>query len=913
MNVPDAEQPFNSRAPSPIHALPPNPPSPPPKTAFSSSSPIFSSQTLVLPPADSLSSISSPSTPVTPTTPSVSADSKAKRSSPLTDLVDTEKAFVDQLTGIIRKVAAAWSRSNLPPPELDSMFRSIEGIYKANRGLHAKLKAISADPKSAGELGGLLIKWIDELAKPYETYCTKYCTGFDTWEPVQSNARLGPILLQFSSSNPAPSNAGTWTLDALFLLPKTRLKYYLKLYNRLLKNKDNRSLVEAVETLNRLMDTVEARASVKVGEKKHESLKAPTLQTEDEVVIDMRSQTSSPPTAEFASLRLLDVEAKTGSETSSNHGSVSGGERSSRESGATSMSRASTQTLSMPISDLERRLSTERTLDIFSMTPKAVKLQMSPPSLTFTREIRTSLDVVVRFTPRATGVEVVHRQGHLYLLSDLFLICERISPEDRVNSNEADMWLCYPPLSGKVLRVSDVNGQENALQVAIMRKEFIIIETDSLETRNQLMTHLKECIEFSGTLPPPSKQPPPPLPSFNTLPRMQPDIARNGSPVGTPAIDRTRENASPVATRSLLPAIQGQQNASSSESLPPAYATSEGRPPQVDNRRPRTSDGPHKPEPHLPPAPGPHHLRPSVSAQPLPRGPSFGPNNVLPSARSTSYVPGTNGNVTAGPSFSSPYGGQPFPGNPPPQQQQQAMFPNNPTRMQNAPYSSGSLPPSRPPSEPFNDPRNIHKAPSIRSLGSQYSQHDIPGHAPPLPPFHPGYPNNGGPIPRNNSFGSGLQPPQARPLLPSAQQRAVSMAMAEIPFNEPSPPNSPVQQPQQLGPVVSTISAQMKCKVFLQQHHAQWKSLGSAKLKLYREEPTNVKQLVVEADDKNKSVLISTIVLTDGVERVGKTGVAIELSDKGARTGIVYMIQLRNENSAGGLFDSLLAGSDRAR
>ena len=61
-----------------------------------------------------------------------------------------------------------------------------------------------------------------------------------------------------------------------------------------------------------------------------------------------------------------------------------------------------------------------------------------------------------------------------------------------------------------------------------------------------------------------------------------------------------------------------------------------------------------------------------------------------------------------------------------------------------------------------------------------------------------------------------------------------------------------------------------------------------------------------------RSLLISTIVLTDGVERVGKTGVAIELSDQGVRTGIVYMIQLRNETSAGGLFDCLLSGSDRA-
>jgi len=136
--------------------------------------------------------------------------------------------------------------------------------------------------------------------------------------------------------------------------------------------------------------------------------------------------------------------------------------------------------------------------------------------------------------------------------------------------------------------------------------------------------------------------------------------------------------------------------------------------------------------------------------------------------------------------------------------------------------------------------------------------------------------------------------------------------MTDPSFQDPSPPNSPIEEAAPTGPVTSTISAQMKCKVFLKQQHAQWKALGAAKLKLYRQDPTNIKQLVVEADNKAKSVLISTIVLTDGVERVGKTGVAVELSDKGVRTGIIYMIQLRNETSAGGLFDSLLAGSDRA-
>ncbi|KAJ3538495.1 hypothetical protein NMY22_g5133 [Coprinellus aureogranulatus] len=220
------------------------------------------------------------------------------------------------------------------------------------------------------------------------------------------------------------------------------------------------------------------------------------------------------------------------------------------------------------------------------------------------------------------------------------------------------------------------------------------------------------------------------------------------------------------------------------------------------------------------------------------------------------------------------------------------------------PFQANGLPP-RPPSEP-----GIRKSPSMRSLNSQYSSHDLHGGpAPPLPPFASPY---GNPMIRNHSQPN-LHAPQARPMLPSASSRAQSMIDPES-IEAPSPPGSPVpEMPRHTGPVTQSVTAQMKCKVFLQQQHAQWKSLGSAKLKLYREDPTNVKQLVVEADDKKKSILISTIVLPDGVERVGKTGVAIELGNNGQRMGIVYMLQCRNETSAGGLFDSLVSGSDRGK
>lgn len=69
--------------------------------------------------------------------------------------------------------------------------------------------------------------------------------------------------------------------------------------------------------------------------------------------------------------------------------------------------------------------------------------------------------MLVRFTPKATGVEVIHRHGHVYILSDLFLLCEEMVREDRAARGEGgqDMRLCYPPLSGKVLNVIEVPGQ----------------------------------------------------------------------------------------------------------------------------------------------------------------------------------------------------------------------------------------------------------------------------------------------------------------------------------------------------------------------------------------------------------------------------------------------------------------------
>ena len=91
---------------------------------------------------------------------------------------------------------------------------------------------------------------------------------------------------------------------------------------------------------------------------------------------------------------------------------------------------------------------------------------MAPPSLTFKRELRYSTDVVIRFAPRTTEVEITHQKGRLFILSDLFLICESMSNEERSQRDDgADMWLCYPPLAGKVLRATEIPEQRTVVLI----------------------------------------------------------------------------------------------------------------------------------------------------------------------------------------------------------------------------------------------------------------------------------------------------------------------------------------------------------------------------------------------------------------------------------------------------------------
>ncbi|KAG8906619.1 hypothetical protein FRB99_006489 [Tulasnella sp. 403] len=884
---------------------------------------------------------------------SPNSNAQPRRANPLIDLIDSEKEYVDRLAGIIRKVASAWSRANFPPPELDAMFRAVEAVYRASRSFLGKLKEIGPNPSSPKALGDLLMRWIEDLDTPYSRYCSAYVSGFDVWERVQSNPSLGTLLVALSDSLPPPSTSSSdgapvWTLDSLFDLPRLRIKYYKKLYARLLKStqpgrSDHRLLVGANERLDTLLALVTSRMEIRVGvtdavepgqedfrdeppPQPSESpmvtqpLKRPSLEAQ----LDRTSVTSSvasdprvsggriPGSVSSSSTYVLSLKCSTETEKHSTRPSDrlskdnTGNERLSRETATTSMSggrspsamsnrlqsptgtsRTSLPTPSVPgspplattrsVAAVQESLDTTQVLDIFTMTPKPCKLQIANPAnpLPFIRSVKFEVDVEVAIVPRATGQEVVYPRAHIIMLTDLCLVCEWM---EAVTPNESTtLWLRFPPLAARLLTVEDPHdAPSNTFLIHVLRKETLIIRTPSPSVKQRLIGDFLEAVDSAAKLMPSVRPAPGPIPpsgpgpSLPTVPPiMLPDPSQNGAPIAP---------RSPLSTQSFY-----ENGTAPSNLLSPRNSES-----GVPNQFSRMGFG-------------------GASDGSLPlanESPATAPGMFLPPPRSASY-----GNVPQSHNQPPPQSQAPFPpllhGAPRFGPGQAPQFPPGPPRPTH-PGTPGQNPTGPPP------PNKLRKSPSGRSLGSTRSGPPV-GEAP-LPPIPGQGPNNfmPGPIPgREPRPGMGLAP-QQYPYTPNyLPPRSRSQPPPAGPDDFDSPPASPVEEaPTAItGPAV--ISAQMKCKVFLKQQHAQWKSIGGAHLKLFEQKSPPVKQLVVEADSKSKEILISTIVLTDGVERVGRTGVAIELSDKGVRTGIVYMIQLRNETAASGLFNSLLAGSDR--
>ncbi|KAG8782987.1 hypothetical protein FRC15_005959 [Serendipita sp. 397] len=454
--------------------------------------------------------------------------------------------------------------------------------------------------------------------------------------------------------------------------------------------------------------------------------------------------------------------------------------------------------------ELERKLSTERVLDIFNMEPRQCRLQINPANLPFTRELRLDTDCVIYFTPSSTGQQLATTNAHIFILTDLFLVCQHMTPEEKLMA-ETELWISYPPLSGKVLKVSDVQGGpgEHVVQVVILKKETLYIHLETAQLKEQVLREFAECKEAAQTGSNRSNAPPPPLPP------------PYGGPNGI-----NRPPSAPNSERRLSPYSEPQRPGGHMSDPPPLRFQENG---QVFPARIGSLPAGN---PHSPPPPGP------------PMGAGIG----LPGVG----LPGMG--MAPQPFGSPPPGGMGGQFMPPPRGSSTTQG-FGPHRVQTAP---GSIAPNPmgPPGAPFL-PRN-------------------PNHLGPVPPpLRQPSPGAGGPMPPGPPFDNGMPPmgpgmmrPGPPPFAGPPQQfgsprmsMAPSLAMQSGPRpggggghpDDHSPPTSPTAT----GPTTTSITATMRCKVFLKQQHQQWKALGSGKLKLYHTVPTNVKQMVVESDSSN--------------------------------------------------------------
>ncbi|EGG10635.1 uncharacterized protein MELLADRAFT_115506 [Melampsora larici-populina 98AG31] len=971
----------------------------------------------------------------------------------LFDLLESERAYVADLFVIIKRIAAAYTPQNLPPPHHDHHFRLCESILRFNKGLLNSLLALGPNPDNRDpiQVAHLLAGWAQDLEPIYGRYCSPHgWAGAGGWtrdRTSMSNPQLCEILLSIPWPNslaPPPAdifpgvpyhiddirttdNRGLHhaTLTTFFALPFARLVYYRRFYEKALNSyqpgsPEHRLLYDASARLSNLLDA--GCRQWKVNPIPPEFQVSP-IKTPPTHLSPSNSRGSAPDTrkahvrvstettdslgdgvpSSFVSAR---DDLSDGSNPSTSMSSPNGSSEEQAALGRRMIEIKPGIYVQQAILDLERTLDTSRCLDIFTMAPKPCQLHMAPANLSFSRSIRLAGDASFFFCPKSDPtVQMTTTYGRLVLLTDLLIFCESMTGSKAPGG--ADMWLMYPPLAGKHLRISHAEQDERQFQVTIMRKETIFVTVSSRAERDRWMQVLKEAIDHGGSRPgsETSKKASPPKLKANTQNLHQ---KHSAPPSPAPSISAHHSNSQPVPRGAPRLTPASSQRHTPIEDL--------SRQPSPDNRSPASPAFIISPSPtvgpssdyvgrglsalpdvqsndrqHLParqvslPEQARHGPRPFPVPQSPPSASSLDQRTVpmgLPMHPTSNRPPrlGSTEKMQGGdfPQRQSP-SGENIPSSPVPMNVGMASShargwqltdeprleppgsPRHDTESERRP-SNRSLPGlSTKPSPPASvhearsaSPRALRKAPSAHSLGHHYPSGGDPRYPSNHPPL-PGPPRPSGPPIRLDTTREGIllsphaftgmdirrpsstepysrdrqyrspssmtnnrsQSPSSASILPSQRSSQLSNPSSA----QWSSPNFPAQdddfddddddEKARAVPTQSVLAATMRTKVFLKQAHGQWKALGTAKLMVYVQTPGNSKQLVVEKEEKGGKTMISTMVLTDGVERVGRTGVAVDLSDNGRRTGIVYMLQLKSEKSAIGLFEQLLEGSDR--
>lgn len=133
-------------------------------------------------------------------------------------------------------------------------------------------------------------------------------------------------------------------------------------------------------------------------------------------------------------------------------------------------------------------------------------------------------------------------------------------------------------------------------------------------------------------------------------------------------------------------------------------------------------------------------------------------------------------------------------------------------------------------------------------------------------------------------------------ILRKAHQDSSSQQQVRDEPEEPEPVDM-VNVPQTLKPVM-----QCKAKLFIQNETNNWSTFGGVTLRISQQAPSMRMMIQIENE---KTKLVSAIVKSGNVERINSKRISFLLADEAAKTSIVYMIHLREEQTGNKIYEYL--------
>lgn len=883
-----------------------------------------------------------------------------RRTNPLGELISTETRYVHELGITLHRVAAAWNPKDLPAKDVDAMFRALHTVYRTNSEFLRALQEIGPNPSSPKGLGNLLMHWIDTLQPPYSHYIDVYTPHLDTRPDIAHHVRLPSVLQNVNRQLPRNDYPTGWTLDRFFELPILRLVFYKKLYGRLLRNaQPGRSDHTLLLTANEKLDALNQRAQ------RQKSSLGPIPADQNRL-----ASTSSPL---LTDPRLMSPVSpvKGRALVPSHDGAVPPWIQSAQS--------ITSSILLQSLDQMQTRIDSTHTVDIFTMEPKNCRLQLVLPGLSFERALRLTDGAKLEILP-AQGKPLMIQHARLILLTDLILVAEDVALSA---PGAPDIKLIFPPLSGRFIDAfDDTRWGPACVRLSIMNRVSMVIHLASTKRKHEWLQALSACKSFSGHLRPQQNQSLSPSKSAPQIAAPMPSQMTSRPPTRSQTPNQPSKVPAPLSSLDRPP----QPLVPSSQSSRPAQAAQPGtpsmvRPPILPDALVPGTPGAQSTRHEPAPAPSLVHSGLGLAARPAP--PLSAPSTVPVSSASSPPTPSasfhpTAQNVRTGqestvprPSIGAPITSAQNkavrpPALPPllPHTITNANLPAVPLAEQDISFVSPPLSPELPtranslasqdsfPRIPrrLDTPDSMLQRPddatrpgrstamsfgsaSERAMGNMTPQ--SPGPEQRRSPLFVRNPIRTATVPMpaaSASASPGLpQPPRALSrsasqsqlgehiqsngaVLPSQMNRDKPQRNSNEWMHEPDDEendNDVANSRRMLAHEAQSFNlcAQMRCKVFLKHSYAQWRALGPARLRLYHLRPSNTNQLVVEND---KKTIISSIILPIAVQRVGRTGLAVELSDYGRLTGVVYMLHMRSEESANGLHQQLLTGSARS-